>query len=42
MNGIPTGGLREAHSTLDRLNDSHFVRFEDSMVGEGGQTGQQG
>ena len=34
---ILTGGVREAHGTLDRLDDSHFIGIEvvDAKNGEG-------
>lgn len=33
-----TGGLREAHGTLDGLGDSHFVKLGGAMAGEGRET----
>lgn len=37
--GDHTRGLPKAHSTLDRLDDSHSVELRRVMVGENEQTG---
>jgi hypothetical protein len=37
---ILTGGVREAHGTLDRLDDSHFIGIEGSRCKERGRRGR--